>query len=189
MANADASYGFRSVHMDGSPSTGGTMRCVIAAGDATATFIGDAVKLAGTSINGAPTVAQCAGGDPVLGAIVSFEANPNDLGAQYRKASTERYCQVAMAEGGYFMVQEDGVDGAMGIAAAGLNATIIVAAGSTVTGFSGMEIDSSTADTTNSLDLQLWAPVNREDNDGALANADWIVRFNDPQQRHIRTGV
>jgi len=189
MANTDAPYGFRPVHADGSAYSGATMRCVIAAGDSTATFIGDAVKMAGTSIDGAPTVIQIAGGDPVFGVITSFEVNPDDLGAQYRKAATQRFCQVAMAEGGYFMCQDDSDAAALPITAAGLNATIIVGTGSTVTGMSAMEIDESTALTTNSLDLQLFAPVNRTDNTAGDTFADWIVRFNDPQQKHVRTGV
>jgi len=186
MANADAAYGFKPVNADGSPFSGGTMRCVIASGDSTATFIGDAVKLAGTSISGAPTVAQCVAGDPVFGVVVAFEANPANLSLQYRAASTERYCQVAMAEGGYFMAQDDGT---LAITSAGLNANFTVGTGSTITGLSAMEIDSTTEATTNTLDLMLVAPVNRPDNDPTIANADWIVRFNDPQQKHGRTGV
>lgn len=186
MANADAAYGFKPVHADGSPTSGATMRCVFAAGDTVAAFIGDPVKLASTSIDGAPVVAQCAAGDPVFGVVVGFEANPTNLGLQYRAASTQRFCQVAMAEGGYFMIQDDGT---LAITSAGLNANFIVAAGSTVTGMSGVEINSATEATTNSLDLQLFAPVNRPDNDPTIANADWIVRFNDPQQKHVRTGV
>ena len=66
MANADAAYGFKPVHADGSPTSGATMRYVFAAGDTVAAFIGDPVKIAGTSIDGAPTIAQAAAGDPVF---------------------------------------------------------------------------------------------------------------------------
>ena len=190
MANADNAYGFIPVNMDGSPYNGATMRCVFAAGDATATFIGDAVKIAGTSINGSPTIAQCAAGDPVLGVVTIFEASPaTSLEDQYRKASTERYCQVAMAHGGYFMIQDDSDAAALPITEAGDNADFIVGTGSTVTGLSAMEIDESTATTTSTLDLQLWGPVFRDDNEAGSANADWIVSFNDPQTKPFRTGV
>jgi hypothetical protein len=85
MANADAPFGFRPINRDGSPYNGATFRAVFASGDGTATFIGDAVKLAGTSIEGYPTIAQAAAGDPVLGVVTAFEANPSSLGDQYRK--------------------------------------------------------------------------------------------------------
>lgn len=186
MANADAPFGFRPINRVGSPYSGGTIRGVFAAGDATATFIGDAVKLAGTSIDGAPTLAQCAAGDDVFGVVTSFEVNPDDLGAQYRKASTQRFCQVATADDTYFLVQDDGT---IDITSAGLNANFVVGAGSTVTGYSAMEIDSTTELSTNTLDLQLVAPQNAVDNDGAAANANWIVKFNVSQSRPGRTGV
>lgn len=186
MANADAAFGFRPVNRDGSPYNGATLRCVIASGDGTATFLGDAVKLAGSSQSGAPTVIQCAAGDPVFGVVTAFEASPTDLEAQYRKASTERFCQVAIAETTYFEVQDDGTITAD---SAGLNANFVVGTGSTVFGTSAMEIDSTTEATTATLDLQLVAPVNRADNDASTANSTWIVRFNDPQSKPGRTGV
>lgn len=186
MANADVAYGFRPSNRDGSPYNGATLRCVIAAADSTATFIGDAVKLAGTSINGAPTVAQCAAGDPVFGVVTGFEADPTNLEAKYRLASTERYCAVTPADSTYFMVQDDGT---LAITSAGLNANFVVGTGNTIYGTSAMEIDSTTEATTNTLDLQLVAPVNRVDNDGTGANADWIVKFNDSQSKPGRTGV
>lgn len=188
MTNADTPFGFRPIGADGGPYNGVTRRAVLAAGDGTATFIGDAVKLAGTSINGSPTIAQCVAGDPVYGVVTSFEASPEtSLEDQYRKASTERYCQVALADNAFFVVQENGP--AIGIASVGLNADFIVAAGSTVTGLSAMELDSGTEATTSSLDLQIVEGVFRDDNDLTLTNAEWIVKFNDPQGKPVRTGV
>jgi hypothetical protein len=185
MANADAAYGFRLV--EGADSRYNLRRCHIPAADTTATFIGDAVKMHGTSLNGTPSVIQCAAGDPVYGVIVSFEADPaTSLEDQYRKASTLRYCQVAMADSGVFQIQDNGT---IDITSAGLNANFIVGTGSTVTGLSAMEINSATEATTSTLDLQLIAPVARADNDPAAANADWLVSFNDPQQKPLRTGV
>ena len=169
MANVDAPAGFKPINRDGSPYNGATTRGVFAAGDAVAAFVGDAVKLAGTSINGSPTLAQCVAQDDVYGVVTSFEANGDNLTQQFRAASTERYCQVATVDNTYFLVQDDGT---IDITSAGLNADYIVAVGSTVTGFSGMEIDSTTEATTNTLDLQLVAPDFREDNDPTIANAD-----------------
>ncbi len=191
MANADAAFGFKPVNMDGSPYSGGTVRCVLLTGNGTATFIGDPVQFtAGTSLDGAPEVIQGVAAAAIMGVVTSFEVNPSDLDAQYRKASTQRFCQVALAgEGNYFMVQDDSEGGALGLSAAFLNANFSnVNAGSTVTGLSGAEIDASDATADSSGDLQLWAPVNRADNDGTAVNADWIVKFNTVQTDGSRTG-
>lgn len=192
MANADAAFGFRPVNRDGSPYNGATLRCVIAAGDSTATFIGDAVKIGGTSINGYPTVVQAAAGDPVFGVVTAFEADPDGLGNQYRVASTQRFCQVAPAQNSYFEVQSDDDTTALAITDVGLNANFIVGSGSTTYGVSAMELDSSGASTTNTLDLQIVGLVDRDDNllsGTGSTNKNAIVRFNDPQQKHGRTGV
>lgn len=186
MANADAKFGFRPINADGAPYSGGTRRCVFPAGDTTAAFIGDAVTLGGTSLSGYPTIAQAAAGDPVFGVVTAFEADPDGLKNQYRLASTQRFCQVATADNNLFEAQDDGT---LDITSVGLNANFIVAAGSTAYGISGMEVNSTTEATTNTLDLQLVGIVDRADNDGTAANAKWIVKFNDPQSKAGRTGV
>ncbi len=193
MANADAPFGFRPINRDGSPYNGATFRAVFATGDGTATFIGDAVKLAGTSIEGYPTIAQCAAGDPVLGVVTAFEANPSSLGDQYRKASTQRFCQVVSANDGYFEVQCDDVSTATAITDVGLNANFVVGTGDTAYGVSAMELNSdSTGVTTVPLDLQIVALVDRPDNllsGTGSTNKNAIVRFNDPQGKPARTAV
>ena len=143
MANADTPFGFVPVgNLDGSPYNGGTFRCALLAADATATFIGDAVKLSGTaSADGtAPSVAQVAATeDLVFGVITSFEADPaTSLDDQYRKASTLRYCQVAPALDNLFKVQYAGT---FAITEVGEGNDITVGSGSTVTGVSAMELD------------------------------------------------
>lgn len=192
MANADAPFGFRMVH--GSDSRYVIQHCVIPASDSTATFVGDAVKLlAAGSGEAYPAVIQCAAGDPVYGVVVSFDADPStSLEDQYRKASTKRYAKVALAEGAEFEVQSDDDTTALAIADVGLNANFIVGTGSTVSGLSGMELDSSSAATTNSLDLQIMRLVDRPDNllsGTGSTNKNVIVRFNDPQTKYVRTGV
>lgn len=193
MANADAPFGFRMVH--GSDSRYVIQHCVIPASDSTATFVGDAVKLlAAGSGEAYPAVVQCAAGDPVYGVVVSFDADPStSLEDQYRKASTKRYAKVALvSEGAEFEVQSDDDTTALAIADVGLNANFIVGSGSTVSGLSGMELDSSSAATTNSLDLQIMRLVDRPDNllsGTGSTNKNVIVRFNDPQTKPVRTGV
>lgn len=193
MANADAAFGFRPYIAD-SP-TFGTQRCAILAGDGTATFVGDAVTLAatGASTDGYPSVVQAAAGDPVFGVVVSFEAAPaTSLEDQYRKASTLRYCQVARADQWTFLVQSDDDTTALAVADVGLNANFIVGSGSTVTGLSAMELDSSGLATTNTLDLQVMGLLDQSDNllaGTGSTNKIAIVRFNDPQTKPVRTGV
>lgn len=76
-----------------------------------------------------------------------------------------------------FVVQEDGVGGVCGIAAAGQNGDMVATTtGDTSTGLSGMELDSNTVTTTLTLALQLLNPV--PDQDATLAHCDWIVRLN-----------
>jgi len=192
MSNADSAFGFRPINRDGSPYNGATLRCVIAAADATATFIGDPVVLDGSSDTGYPGVSQCAAAEPVFGVVTGFEVNPDDLGAQYRKASTKRFCQVATADNTYFEVQENGADDALLAVSVGLNASYAVAAGSTSYGTSGFELDSATEATTSTLDLQIVALVDRADNllaTAGNANKSVIVKFNDSQSKQNREGL
>ena len=192
MANSDSAFGFRPINRDGSPYNGATLRCVFAAADATAAFIGDAVILDGSSSEGYPGVSQCAAGEPVFGVVTAFEANPDGLGDQYRKALTKRFCQVTPASGTYFEIQSDDDTTAFAEASVGLNAGFEVAAGSTVYGVSGFELDSSDAATTSTLDLQIVGLVDRADNllaGTGSANKSVIVKFNDPQDKPLSTGV
>ena len=192
MANTDAAFGFRPINRDGSPYNGATLRCVIAAADTTATFIGDAVVLDGSSSEGYPGVSQAAAAEPVFGVVTGFEANPDSLSDQYRKASTKRFCQVTPASGTYFEVQSDDDTTALAEASVGLNAGFEVAAGSTAYGVSGFELDSSDAATTSTLDLQIVGLVDRADNllaGTGSANKSVIVKFNDTQDKPLRVGV
>jgi len=191
MANVDNPHGFRAVNRFGGTFTGSVIRAVIPSSDATATFIGDAVKLHGDSVEGSPTVIQVAAGDPVYGVVQSFEADPaTSLEDQYRKASTQRFCQVAIADdNAYFAVQADDVGTTLASTHVGQNADITGGSGSTATGISAMELDSSTVATTATLDLQIVGFLNQEDNEIGVANQEVIVKFNDPQSKAGRTGV
>ena len=177
MANADAAFGFIPVGgLDGSPYNGGTIRCAILAADGTATFIGDPVVLTGTaSADGAnPSVAQATTAGQVFGVITAFEADPaTSLDDQYRKASTLRYCQVAPALDNLFMIQ---CDGAFAITDVGNTADFIVGSGSTVTGLSGVELDSSDIGTGANLQILGLAPMPDNEVD---TNANVIVRINE----------
>ena len=177
MANADVVKGFVPVkHPSGHIRT---TRYSIPASDGTALFIGDLVKSDGSSdADGVPGVIQAAAGNYVRGAIVSFEPLLSSLTTMHRTASTLRYCYVADDPDQIFECQEDGVGGALALASVGLNAEFIVAAGSATTGLSGMELDTNTAATTNTLSLKILGFVQRPDNEPAVANAKVLVRIN-----------
>lgn len=195
MANADTPFGFKPIGQHGAPYNGSTQRVAFTAATTTPCFIGDAVKIAGTSINGYPTVVQAGNGDAVLGVMNGFEADADNLAAVHRLTGINtnvRYGRmVSAAQGQEFVVQSDDTGTAFAEASVGLNADFIVGAGSTVTGLSGMELDSNTAAATSSLDLQVVALVDRADNllsGTGSAQKEIVVQFNNPQTKSWRTG-
>jgi hypothetical protein len=131
-------------HLYGAPFNGGVRRYKHDSGDATAIFRGDFVKLAGSAdTEGLPTVVQAAATDTLLGVVVGFEADLSNLSLLHCTASTNRVLLVADDPNTIFSIQEDSVGGALTAAEVGENADITVGTGSTVTGLSGMELDSS----------------------------------------------
>lgn len=200
MPNANASFGFKPINRDGSPYTGATLRCVMLATTGTAIFVGDPVQLDGNAdaTTGIASVKMGASSADVYGVVTAIEANPDNLTQQYRLASTKRFCQVAPATGNYFLVQSDDDTTALLVSDVGMNADFISTdSGSTAYGISKVELDSSTATTTTSLDCQVVGFSQEPGNDlsaGVTAgsggtNKNVIVRFNLPQGRYTRTGV
>ena len=194
MANADAAFGLRPVgNLDGSPYNGGTVRCAILAADSTATFIGDPVKLSGTGYTDAngtvPSVAQATADATIFGVVTSFEAGPTDLETQYRKASTLRFCNVVPALDNLFAIQadEDVVIADMGQTADLVNTLNVIPAGSTVTGLSGAELDSS--DIGTGANLHILGVLNAPDNDLSTNNPVVIVRINESSLRGAGTAT
>ncbi len=138
------------------------------------------------STGGYQSVRVCTLGDPAYGVVTSFEADPNDLSLQYRKASTLRRALIVRTDNALFEVQESG---SIGLAGVGFNAQYTTGTGSTVTGFANTELASTSIANTSTLDLQVVAGVDSVDNDLTAANAVWLVKFNDPQGKPARTGV
>lgn len=192
MANPDTPFGLRPVqHRNGAPYSGSFRYYSVAAGNATAIMIGDPVTLAGTSqtINGRiySDVVRSATGDVFQGVCIGVVPDTQDS-LVYRAASTQRVLMIADDPDLLFEIQE--VSGGTALTAndAGLNANIVVAAGSTVTGQSGVELDNSTEATTNTLDVHIVGPVMREDN-AIGENCKWLVTFNRHQFRNQVAGV
>jgi len=179
MANVDSAFGLRPVRtLSGASWTGQTQECVIASGDGTATFIGDAVKLAGGAdtgdANGAPTVIQAAASDVVYGVVVGFKPDYGDLnGSKYRTASTRRECFVIPATAG--VVFEIQADAAFAAADVGALYDVVVGSGSTTTGRSAMELGVSSGGTSTGQ-LRAIGITRSDDNDfGAGVNVEVVV--------------
>lgn len=192
MANANTPYGLRPVgNFDGAPFTGLLHSYSVPAGDGTAICIGDPVKLVGTgqTINGEyyPDIARAATGDVLVGVAVAVLPVTRES-TIYREASVQRIVMVADAPDTLFEAQENSGGTAFTVNDVGLNCNFIVAAGSTITGLSGVELDTATEATTNTLDLKLVGFARRQDNIIG-ANFKWLVRINRHQYANQIAGV
>ena len=199
MANTNSPFGLRPIrYRGGSPYNGASTPYYVPSTYATALFIGDPVVRTGTANTAAvevpgggtfgigtiaeinKTVVGDVDGDTkrITGAIVGFSPLPTNLEVKHNPASTERVVYVADDPGLEFEIQ---ADGAIPAASIGLNAVLIATqSGSTVTGLSGIELDTTSdvpaADASNQL-LILRA-VNRADNDTTITRAKVIVAIN-----------
>lgn len=192
MANADRAIGLKPVrHITGAPYNGAARIFSTASGDSTAIYIGDPVKLSGTSstVDGVvyTDVDQAATGDVIVGVVVGVLPVTADS-LIYRAASTTRRVLVACDPDLEYEIQEVSGGTALTAAAIGLNADFVVGSGSTITGMSGVELDNSTEATTNTLDLQIIGLVARADNE-AGEHAKWLVRINRHQFANQIAGV
>jgi hypothetical protein len=192
MANPDIVRGLQPVANAYSGAyTGGARVYTVPAGDGTAIFIGDPVKLVGTSqtVNGQvyADIAQAATGDVMVGVVIGVLADVA-TSTIYRAASTLRRVLVVDDPNAEFEIQE--VSGGTALTAndIGLNANFVVSAGSTFTGYSGVELNNVGEATTNTLDLKIMGLVPRENN-AVGENAKWIVRINRHQYVNQVAGV
>lgn len=184
MPNGNAPRGLAPVrYLSGGPYNGAVNRYYVAAGDATAIYPGQLVKFAGSAdANGVASVTgNVATGDPVVGVMISpaiSDVSTNML--TYRAASTAGYVLVCDDPNVVFEIQEDSVGGALAVTAVGNVADLIgFTAGSTFTGSSSMQLDSSTATAAGdgTQDVLIVSAVQRADNEIG-ANAKWLVRLN-----------
>lgn len=195
MANTSNVLGLKPVGTLTGTNTGRVRRYYIPSTDSTAVFVGDAVKSAGSSdaIEGVPTVAQAAAGDTLRGVVVGIDpvdgvaANSIQLGINYRPASTAMYVLVNDDPNTIYEVQEDAVGATTALIDVGENADIVVGAGDTVTGASGMQLDSSDHKTATAQ-LRILGFARRCDNEPASANAKLLVIINEHELKST-TGV
>jgi len=165
----------------------------MSSGDSTVVMVGDAVKLAGDarSATGAPTVTRAGATDVPIGIVVgiAFEGvgdvtnmpPVNDLNTPvYRRASTDRYVYVCDDPDVIYEVQYAGTSVAAATITAnvGLNGQFTTTAGSTTTGASGMQLDSSGLATTATLPLKIVGFPNRPDNIPGDTYFSYYVKLN-----------
>ncbi len=186
MANKEAAFGFVPIGTtDGSDYHGKMREVEFLAADAVACFVGDMVKLPGTTGTDGftPVVAQAAAGNAIIGAIVSFEPdfeNETFINAgNNRLASTARKAKVCWGSDVLYTAQASTT---LVAADAGQNADIVVGTGDTITGIAGGEIGAViAAGATGQLRLHKArnTPVNE-----LGADAQWIVSVNENQDDH-----
>jgi len=194
MANVDQPNGLTPIGtLSGSDYHGKMRRVAFAAGDAVAAFVGDLVKLTGTvdATGKIPVVAQSAAGDASIGVLVSLDVDASDEGNLMtpltRATLTARTGQVLFGQDVLYKMQEDSVGNAIEITEAGLNCNVIVGTGNDVTG-SAMELDSTSAAGTSTLNLRLHHVFDSPDN--VLGdNANWVVSINASQEALNQTGI
>ena len=190
MANTDQPFGAVPIGTTDGSDYHGKMRDVeFLAADGVAAFLGDWVKLTGTTGTDGftPVVAQAAAGDAIIGAIVEFVPDFEDetflTAGSSRLASTARKARVCWGSDVLYTSQASTT---LVAADAGHNADIVVAAGSTVTGISAMEIGAViAAGATGQLRLHR---VQNTITNALGADANWIVSINENQDDH-GTGV
>lgn len=196
MANANNPTGLNPVRdIYGRPWNGAVNHYALPTSDSTAVFIGDPVKLVGTSqvINQQvlPDVALAATTDVIVGVVVGFLAADRDS-ALYRVASTQRIAIVCDNPDALFEIQDLSTGTPLTTAAIGLNVSFAAGAGgNTATGISGIVLDNATEATTNTLALKIVGFPNRTDNDPADAEASkkLYVRINRHQYVNQVAGV
>ena len=184
MANKDAPFGFRPAKMlGGAPFNNGQTSYDIASGFSSNIFTGDAVEL---HTDGTITVAA-AGATNIIGVFNGCfytDTNGKPTYSKHWPASTVASDAVAFVLDDpniVFEAQEDSTDiGASWPANRGSNADLVSThAGSTKTGRSGMELDSSTI-TAATAQFRIVDVVSDEyNNDTASANGNYLVRINE----------
>lgn len=203
MANVDAAFGLRPVrHKSGAPYCGsGNPYAVLASYD-TDLFIGDPVRIQ-TTANTAPIGTYAAGqlqtielatagdGNPIDGVIVGFLPLSGFDSTVYGDAATNR---IALVEDDPDIIFEIQADSTRAVAASdiGLNANLISGSGSTYTGVSGWELDSTATTgmaTTATFQLRVLNLTRRPGNTIGLTHAVFDVLINNHGRAHGTAGV
>lgn len=205
MASVSRINGFRPVKsLQGGAMTGQIVLAFVPSSDNTVIMKGDAVALAGDAraASGAPTVTRLASatGNPFgivvgiafegVGDITNIPAVDNLNTPVYRRASTDTYLYVCVDPHMVYEVQYAGTSVAAATITAnvGQNGQFTLTAGNTTTGASGMQLDSSGLNTTNTLPLKIVGFPARPDNVPGDTYFSYYVMLN-KQQISVDTGA
>lgn len=198
MANVDAAFGLRPVRYSDEGVN------IYYCNDSTnGIYIGDPVFAAGTAdsngieeVNRAGTVDDTtpANNTPIVGVVVGFASDKAGTqlrdDTRYIAAGSTGYALVCDDPEALFEIQEDSVGGALAAAAVGGGYNLELAAGSTVTGLSGVEIDSSVTAATNSASANVRiAGLARRPDNAIGTNAKWEVYITNHRARAGVAGV
>lgn len=189
MANPNTPYGLRPYsYMSGAPYNGAVRTYAVPANNGTALYLGDPVKLITNSSDGNGVqnvvITTAGSGTYSLGVFMGISNNAGQttiplLQSQtpYLAASQAAYVYVADDPFLLMAIQEDGIGGAMVSGASGRNADLVSGSGSTYTSQSGWQLDSSTLQTTNTLQMRVIQLLQEADNAVGLS-AKWLVKWN-----------
>lgn len=163
----------------------GTHWYAVSSSVATALYIGDPVIMTGTSNN--VTIATAGSTNYMVGAILGVYDSSKIPGVvdstgvrqAYKPASTAAYVLVADDPNQVFIAQT-ATSGSYTADDCGAGCSMYAGSGgNTTSGQSGWVLGAASAATTTLLEqIRLIRAVDRVDNDGTLASADWYVRIN-----------
>jgi hypothetical protein len=192
MANSNIAFGLRPINDNGTPWSGQGRMVAFPTSQAGNIFLGDPiVPLGGTDANGVPLVGIATAGatHDILGGFVGVCNGPAGSGFTltrdlpvYRPASIANYGFVCDDPNQLYVIQEDSVGGAIAAATGGFaNGNLVAGSGSTATGFSGWQLQSSSvaASANPTYQVKLLGLMRGPDNVLGV-NAKWVVRINLP---------
>lgn len=195
MSNNNAPMGLRPIQDNGTPWNGQGRLVAFSSDDSNNIFLGDPLVPTGASdAFGVPyvTLATAGATNTILGGFIGISNGParganaastvtRDLPV-YRQASIANYGFVCDDPNQLYVVQEDSDGGAIAAANAGFtNVNLVAGTGSTVTGFSGWMLDSSSDDGNANPTYQMRILGLLRGPDNALgAYAKWVCRINLP---------
>lgn len=202
MANVDRPDGLRPVKtISGAPWANQVREYPVDASNGTAIFVGDLIKVeddgnVAPSGAGGSVIGVCVGVEVVGVSDDNFIENGN-LGAEqhpgYLPASTAGTVRVAVGSDILYEIQEDSVGSTLTAANIGSVGDVAAGAGSTTTGRSAYELDSSDVvakdASPGAAQLMIVDYVRRPDNTVGSANARWLVKINEYQYAAGGTGL
>ena len=188
MANIDAPFGLRPIAKLGSAPGGttGTTKYKITSG-ASALFTGDPVKLKADG-----SIEVKGGVGAITGAISGvfmgcFYTDPTTSKPTFRNnfpdglAASDAIAFISDDPDQLYIAQQDSVGSNVVAADLHTNANMVMAAGSTTTGMSKAEIDSSSKNTTATLQVRLMDFYDLPSNDATANNSILVVKINNHQ--------